>query len=47
MTAAAAGARDATRLEPVVCIFYILFRFLLYTNVLLGPLNALKQIPQH
>jgi hypothetical protein len=37
MTAALAWARDTTRLEPPVCFNYI------YTNVFLGPLNALKR----
>jgi len=34
---AAAGARDATRLEPLVCFFFVFFIiFFYYTNVYLG-----------
>jgi hypothetical protein len=42
-TAAAQGvpqARDATRLEPLVCFFNF---FSYYTNLFLGPLNASKK----
>ena len=35
--ATAAGARDATRLEPLVCFYYYY-----YTNVYLGSLNLCR-----
>jgi hypothetical protein len=41
MAATAAGARDATRLEPLVCFYFVFYTILLI--FFLGPLNALKR----